>query len=166
MPIWNTYWYKKYVKIGPFEAFFVLLQMYARFIGLLIQIWPRGEHKVTLTEIHLWRLYITWRYFLLEFYWCLFLGILLTGQHWSIPDSKVHGTNMGPTWVLSAPVGPHVDPVNLAIWDVMTWCRTGNRPLSEPMMIQSTDIQCRYHDMETLSTLLALYAKNSLANNR
>ena len=24
-----------------------------------------------------------------------------------IPDSKIHGANMGPTWVLSAPDGPH-----------------------------------------------------------
>ena len=31
------------------------------------------------------------------------------------PDSKVHGANMGPTWVLSAPDRPHVGPVNLAI---------------------------------------------------
>ena len=31
------------------------------------------------------------------------------------PDSKVYGTNMGPTWVLSAPDGPHVGPMNLAI---------------------------------------------------
>ena len=31
------------------------------------------------------------------------------------PDSKVHGANMGPTWVLSVHDGPHVDPVNLAI---------------------------------------------------
>ena len=30
-------------------------------------------------------------------------------------DSKVHGANMGPTWVLSAPNGPHVGPMNLAI---------------------------------------------------
>ena len=28
---------------------------------------------------------------------------------------KVHGANMGPIWVLSAPDGPHVDPMNLAI---------------------------------------------------
>ena len=34
-----------------------------------------------------------------------------------IPDSKVHGTNMVPTWVLSAPDGPHVGPINLAIRD-------------------------------------------------
>ena len=31
------------------------------------------------------------------------------------PDSKVCGTNMGPTWVLSAPGEPHVGPINLAI---------------------------------------------------
>ena len=31
------------------------------------------------------------------------------------PDSKVHVANMGPTWVLSAPGGPHVGPMNLAI---------------------------------------------------
>ena len=31
------------------------------------------------------------------------------------PDSKVHGANMGPTWVLSAPDGPHAGPMNLAI---------------------------------------------------
>ena len=31
------------------------------------------------------------------------------------PDSKVHGDNMGLTWVLSAPDGPHVGPIKLAI---------------------------------------------------
>ena len=31
------------------------------------------------------------------------------------PDSKVHWANMGPTWVLSTPDGPHVGPINLAI---------------------------------------------------
>ena len=33
------------------------------------------------------------------------------------PDSKVHGANIDPTWVLSAPSGPHVGPINLAIRD-------------------------------------------------
>ena len=31
------------------------------------------------------------------------------------PDSKIHGANMGPTWILSAPDGPYVGPMNLAI---------------------------------------------------
>ena len=35
----------------------------------------------------------------------------------SIPDSKVHEANMGPTLVLSAPDGPHFGPMNLATWD-------------------------------------------------
>ena len=37
------------------------------------------------------------------------------------PDSKVHGANMGTTWVLSAPDKPHVDPMNIAIRDVASW---------------------------------------------
>ena len=49
---------------------------------------------------------------------------VLTGN---IPDSKVHGTNMGPTWVLSVPDGPHVGPMNLAIRDIaciiLNWLR-------------------------------------------
>ena len=35
----------------------------------------------------------------------------------NIPVSKVHGVNMGPTWVLSAPNWPHVGPMNLATRD-------------------------------------------------
>ena len=31
------------------------------------------------------------------------------------PDSKVHVANIGPTWVLLAPDGPHAGPMNLAI---------------------------------------------------
>ena len=31
------------------------------------------------------------------------------------PDNKVHGANMGPTWVLLAPDGSHFGPMNLAI---------------------------------------------------
>ena len=37
----------------------------------------------------------------------------LTWRH--DPDNKVHGVNMGHTWDLSAPEGPHVGPMNLAI---------------------------------------------------
>ena len=38
----------------------------------------------------------------------------------NIRDSKVHGANMGPTLVLSAPAGPYVGPMNLAIRDGIT----------------------------------------------
>ena len=51
-------------------------------------------------------------------YWnCDRNGRALLGQRncmWLMgsPDSKVHGANMGPTWVLSAPDGSHVGPMN------------------------------------------------------
>ena len=35
----------------------------------------------------------------------------------TIPDSKVHGANMGPIWGRQDPGGPHVGPMNFAIWD-------------------------------------------------
>ena len=34
------------------------------------------------------------------------------------PDSKVHGANMGPIWGWQDPGGPHVGPMNFAIWAV------------------------------------------------
>ena len=43
-------------------------------------------------------------------------------------DSKVRGADMGPTWILSAPCGPHVGPMNLAIRDV--WHITSGVPFS------------------------------------
>ena len=33
-----------------------------------------------------------------------------------IPDSRVHGAKMGPIWGRQDPGGPHVGPMNLAIW--------------------------------------------------
>ena len=37
----------------------------------------------------------------------------------SNPDSKVHGATMGPIWGRQDPGGPHVGPMNLAIWETM-----------------------------------------------
>ena len=37
----------------------------------------------------------------------------------AIPDSKVHGANMGPIWGRQDPGGPNVGPMNFAIWDAM-----------------------------------------------
>ena len=34
----------------------------------------------------------------------------------AVPDSKVYGANMGPTWGRQCPCGPHVGHVNFAIW--------------------------------------------------
>ena len=35
----------------------------------------------------------------------------------TISDNKVHGANMGPFWGRQDPGGPHVCPMNFAIWD-------------------------------------------------
>ena len=34
----------------------------------------------------------------------------------ALPDSKVHGANMGPIWGRQDPGGPHVGPMNLGVW--------------------------------------------------
>ena len=57
---------------------------------------------------------------------CL-LGVaykLSLDTHLKNPDSNVHGANMEPTCVLSAPCGPHVGPINLAIREIMIWIKS------------------------------------------
>ena len=45
-----------------------------------------------------------------------------------IPDSMVHGANMGPIWGRQDQGGPHVGPMNFVICDVSVhiyvWCET------------------------------------------
>ena len=51
-------------------------------------------------------------------HYCMFTAELYTGgSHANIPDSKVHGANMGPIWGRQDPGGLHVGPMNFAIWD-------------------------------------------------
>ena len=38
---------------------------------------------------------------------------------WNIPENKIHGANMGPTYGRQDPGGPHVRHVNLAIRDIL-----------------------------------------------
>ena len=45
------------------------------------------------------------------------VGVILTETFIHTPNNKVHGANMGPTCVLSSPGGPHVGPMNRAVWD-------------------------------------------------
>ena len=40
---------------------------------------------------------------------------------WSSPDNKVHGANMGPTWVLLDPGWSHVGPMCLVIRVIFRW---------------------------------------------
>ena len=63
--------------------------------------------------------------------------IILTND--SYPDNKVHGVNMGPTWVLSAPDGPHASPMNLAI-RVVYWHIYASLGLNELKRTDDSDI--------------------------
>ena len=56
--------------------------------------------------------------------------LLLCLEYHSVPDNKDHGANMGPIWVIAAPDGPHVGPMNLAIRDVI-WRGTGTENENE-----------------------------------
>ena len=55
------------------------------------------------------------------------------------PDSKVNGTNMRPTSVLSAPAGSHVCPMNSAIR--VPRIRTSSSLSPNPRMVSSRDTQ-------------------------
>ena len=46
------------------------------------------------------------------------------------PDSKVHVDHMGPTWVLPAPAGPHVVPMNLAIRVIQSYDMTTTKQIT------------------------------------
>ena len=45
------------------------------------------------------------------------------------PDSKARGANLGPIWSRQDPGGPHVGPMNFAIWVISSICQL--YPLSE-----------------------------------
>ena len=57
----------------------------------------------------------------------------------NIPDSKVHGANMGPIWGRQDPAGPHVGPMNFAIWDTFwrMWWYTKGKPICDNIVLES-----------------------------
>ena len=77
------------------------------------------SHVPSIIKVHC---FIQWG---TAFTWSIILEILRTGTpklaQEGYPDCKVNGAYMGPTWVLSAPDGPHVGPMNLAFRVGMSW---------------------------------------------
>ena len=87
---------------------------------------PKGIHSIMITQIHSFMLntHLSHRLPALFYYYLNTTDFPITVDDkilhhvwfWIIvPDSKEHGANMGPTWVLSAPDEPHVGPMDLAI---------------------------------------------------
>ena len=64
-------------------------------------------------DVTVMSLMLTLEYRLMVLMFCMKLTVGI------VRDSKIHGVNMGPTWVLSAQDGPHVGPMNLATRGVM-----------------------------------------------
>ena len=63
------------------------------------------------------------------------LGALLWLANDGFPDSKVYGANMGHTWNWQYPVGPHVGPMNFAIWVLLVLWQA---PVRQPWVVWST----------------------------
>ena len=56
---------------------------------------------------------------MLSLIYALFQHILANPFKYKLPDSKVHGANVGPIWGRQDPGGPHVGPMNFAMWAVL-----------------------------------------------
>ena len=63
--------------------------------------------------------------------------IIMESQY--IPDSQVHGANMGPIWGRQDPGGPHFGSMNLVIWDYMT----ANRKYKKVTLFTPGDLLCQ-----------------------
>ena len=84
-----------------------------------------------------------------------------------IPDSKVHGANMGPSWGRQDPElgGPHIDPVNFAVWEnstqhVCSCLCVANK--GGPLMIQIYNLSDIWGPLmnETYNTLIVVVFKS------
>ena len=86
------------------------------------------------------------------------------------PNSKVHGANMGPTWVLSAPNGPHVGPMNLVIREGLghtrvtcgqaMGCHCNYLVIKHPFQYWDFRVHCNYIQYSCMCNLIDLF--NSL----
>ena len=56
-------------------------------------------------------------WYIIAHIWLLSVLVLVKyANEADFPDNKIHGPNMGPIWGRQDPGGPHVGPMNLAIW--------------------------------------------------
>ena len=70
--------------------------------------------------------------------WWLFDHYFLSRPQFIVqrdPDSKVHGANMGPIWGRQDPAGPHVGPMNFAIWGPPWYFEIENSLSGDPLDI-------------------------------
>ena len=124
--------------------------------------WWHNAHN----NIHIYLLCITLFYisYLYLSYWLISVKVAVASWALSIcmiapvlnPDSKDHGAKMGPTWVLSAPSGPHVGPMNLAIGDEAIPRNSGDEDKNK-----DSKAQHRIHTFLSLNSELCLISPHS-----
>ena len=74
---------------------------------------------IDLPQLRTWHL-LLWRIGISQVMcYALFYQTLFHDDISTRPASKVHGTNVGPIWGRQDPGGPHVCPMNFAIWACM-----------------------------------------------
>ena len=59
---------------------------------------------------------------------------------------------MGPTWVLSAPDGPHIGPMNLAFWEMIKMIYIGQAPVMTALFMTILDKLCHWW-LKSINTL-------------
>ena len=130
-------WYKARDRLINYQLPFLSFQtVHVR----LSSVCETGKSSLWSVSFGLWIIYL---YICMYIYWdndgmkesiVELMSIRVMNLFIHIPDRKAHGANMGPTWVLSAPDGPHVGPMNLAIRDhTHGWVTvTTNRSYHQP----------------------------------
>ena len=81
-----------------------------------------------------------------------------------IPDSKVHGANMEPTCVLSAPDGPHTSPMNLAIRDVTVYWEIRIMGCDDKSVHETRSAECTNVLISILAPLISKYTVTACLN--
>ena len=106
-------WYAGHVKL---ETYSLIVPFWYQNLDFKIYFCTKSVNavweirSVTLIPVMQW-----WETLVQALAWCHQTTKHYLSQCSPYPDSKVHGANMRPIWVLSAPDGSHVGPMNLSI---------------------------------------------------
>ena len=107
---------------------------------------------------------------------CLYVTVTPTRRDNIVPDKNIHGANMGPIWDRQGPGGPHVGPMNFAIWGIADtqwsneiYLNQHIDPIDKGMLYVylitniSFHIWCHsYYHMAVYQAIIFLYASNAI----
>ena len=91
--------------------------MFGEFIDIYLHISALGQLTIVIASVtQLWRIWVNASNEPSN-------NLCCNNNEWSTPDSKIHEDNMRPIWGRHDPGGPHVGPMNFAIWDNTIGCK-------------------------------------------